>query len=83
MARLEDLKKPLADSTIDEIRERVRQIRDDRIVSKAPPKSIRRAARVSKTASSLIEGLSKEEINKLLAEIGEEGAADDSQGHSD
>ena len=72
MPRLEDLKRNLLDMTPDELRERIRQIRSDRILRKVQPKTKVAKAKKESKIKVAIAALSPEELAKLLSDMEEE-----------
>lgn len=75
--QLTDLVKPLRDLSDDELRERLKMIRNNRTVVR--PAAAARAKRTEKKGmqgrvnkvESLLEGLSPEQLKQLLSELGE------------
>lgn len=72
MPRLEDLKKNLLDMSPDELRERIRQIRSDRILRKVQPKTKVAKAKKESKIKLAIGALSAEDLAKLLNDLEEE-----------
>lgn len=71
MSRLEDLKKNLLDMSPEEMRERIRFVREDRRLTKQTEKApaVRRK-KVAKSAMDLLAGLTPEMAAKLLKQLG-------------
>ena len=76
MDRLARLRKPLEEMTPEEKHDLIRLIRLDRRVTKERPKERRKVARTKDKAktdlSKLLDGLSPEEIQALLGEMGDD-----------
>lgn len=71
MSKLELLKKSLLTMDADELREKIRFIREDRRVSKMADKApAKKRQEKAKTASKLIAGLTPEQKLALLKELG-------------
>lgn len=73
MPKLEDLRKSLLTMTPDELRERIREVRADRIIRKeAPKKKVERAKAKDKTTidlRTLLASMSDEERDAFLKEL--------------
>lgn len=73
MPHLEDLKQDMLTMTPDELRAKVRAIREDRKLRKEPTKvrkeRVRKAASAKDSVASLLAGLSPAEQEALLAEL--------------
>lgn len=71
--RLKDLKKDILEMTEEELRDKVRAIRADRIIRKQSKATkvakAKTSAKASDKAAKLLEGMSKEELAKLLEEL--------------
>lgn len=75
MPRLEDLKKSLLNLTPDELRARIKTIREDRIIRKGPtPKAkavkAEKKSKVKSDLEALLAGMTEEEVAKFLEELG-------------
>lgn len=71
MGKLEELRVSLLDMTPEEVREKIRFVREDRRLSKHTEKmpKVKRQATANKTMN-LIKGLTAEQRAKLLKELG-------------
>lgn len=76
MDRLARLRKPLEEMTPEEQHDLIRLIRLDRRVTKERPKERKKAARTKDKAktdmSKLLDGMTPEEIEALLGELGDD-----------
>lgn len=76
--RLSQLRKNLEDMSLDELREHVRRIREDRKITKVPrgEKKVRakRSDKAKTTTAKALAKMSPEELNILLRELGDEDA---------
>lgn len=74
MPRLEDLKRNLLEMSPEELRAKVREIREDRKLRKEPSKARKERVRTEESAPAqlalLMEGLSPAEQEALLQELG-------------
>lgn len=69
MPRLEDLNKNLLEMTPDELRQRIKEIRQDRIIrkSKAPTaKAVKEKAAKKDTLRSALDGMTPEQLEELF-----------------
>lgn len=73
MPRLEDLRKNLHKMSEDELREKVREIRKDRRITKQNPKAkvakVKRETKAVATAASLMASLSPEDRAELMKSL--------------
>lgn len=67
--QLSDLTKSLEDLTPDELRERIRTLREDRVVFTAGPKTKVKKQKQKKTAVDLLMDLPEEERKQIIAEL--------------
>lgn len=72
MPRLEQLRRDLVEATPEEIRERIRRIREDRRVPKTPTKVKKSAGKQKDKALTALKKLSPAELEALLKEMGDE-----------
>lgn len=75
MPRLEDLRRDLLKMGPDELRAKLRDVRADRRISKAPIKAAKEKAKSADKAitniGNLLAGMTPEQVEAFLAEIGE------------
>ena len=67
---LSKLRTHLTDMSTEELHHQIADIRGDRKITKAPPKTVRKKAERKSNAISLLDSLSPEEQATMLAEFG-------------
>lgn len=72
MPRLEDLKQNLLNMSPDELRAKIKEIREDRIIRKGPAPKVKAAKKPKKdTLRAALDAMTPEELAKLMEGLGE------------